>query len=1000
MFFSRSVRSDGVGKTRLIASVLTCVLLCGFLTLEASPVIRPVVIDRAQQEDDFVHARLDRNAYQALKAGSPDQSIEIPLSKTQTVTLELERFDVVTPDAQFLIASASGSVATARPDVLLYRGTVGGDQNSHAYLALSGHGFANGYITLASGETYFLSQAPAEAAKGWEGELVVHHQEGAIDLPDGVEFCGVKLPAGYVAPELGLDLRTIVRGLRLGALAIEGDQMYYQIFNNATAAQGYMLTVIGAVNDIYIRDLKLKLQVKFMRLWPNGNQPFDANDLYGFESYWTSQMDPTPYNLIVMFSGQRDMSYGGVSFVGGTCSSSRTYCITGFLNGSFPNPMVMPSISNWDVIVVAHEMGHALGSYHTHDGYTPPIDQCGSGIPSRGTIMSYCHTFAGGCANTDLFMHRLVEQVIKNDLDAGGCMPSDCNGNDIPDSVDIATGNSDDLNGDGIPDECQDCNGNGVFDAIDIQNGAPDVNGNGVPDACETDCNANLIPDAWEISQGTVPDVNGNDKPDGCDADCDKNGIPDFAEIASGAKEDYDRNNVPDICQDCNGNGISDWKDMQRQRNLYVADQANLIREFHAASGYPIQNLATNQVNNPVDLVFGVDRQLYIASAGNNRIIRLNVDSNTVSTFVPAGSGGLSSPGGLTFGPDGNLYVTSRGTNSVIKYDGATGALIGTFVATGSGGLTQPYGLVFGGPAGDLFVTSSNNTVIEYSGSTGAFVKVLVSSGSGGLNSPRGIAFLGNLLLLVNSFGSHQILEYSLLTGGFVKVFNDVQAPEDPWGICIGPNGHVYVAENSYASDAPRVIEYMNNGRYYRRFVRGSNSGLVHPTAFAFRPQSQFDCNSNGVLDACDLAAGTSQDANGNQIPDECENADFDHDGIPNGSDNCPNIYNPTQQDGDNDAVGDICDNCPTVANHDQLDSNHNGIGDACDYICGDADGSSAVDISDAVRLIAYIFAGGPAPAPLKSGDANCDTTVDISDAVYLIGYIFADGPQPCAGCK
>jgi len=67
--------------------------------------------------------------------------------------------------------------------------------------------------------------------------------------------------------------------------------------------------------------------------------------------------------------------------------------------------------------------------------------------------------------------------------------------------------------------------------------------------------------------------------------------------------------------------------------------------------------------------------------------------------------------------------------------------------------------------------------------------------------------------------------------------------------------------------------------------------------------------------------------------------------------------------------------------------------------VCGDADGSQAVNISDAVFLINYIFAGGPAPDPLTAGDVDCSGLVTISDAVYLINYIFSGGPQPCAGC-
>ncbi len=73
--------------------------------------------------------------------------------------------------------------------------------------------------------------------------------------------------------------------------------------------------------------------------------------------------------------------------------------------------------------------------------------------------------------------------------------------------------------------------------------------------------------------------------------------------------------------------------------------------------------------------------------------------------------------------------------------------------------------------------------------------------------------------------------------------------------------------------------------------------------------------------------------------------------------------------------------------------------GPDCLFNCGDADNSGAVTISDAVYLINYIFAGGPAPIPLGTGDADCSGNISISDAVYLIAHIFAGGPAPCAGC-
>ena len=68
--------------------------------------------------------------------------------------------------------------------------------------------------------------------------------------------------------------------------------------------------------------------------------------------------------------------------------------------------------------------------------------------------------------------------------------------------------------------------------------------------------------------------------------------------------------------------------------------------------------------------------------------------------------------------------------------------------------------------------------------------------------------------------------------------------------------------------------------------------------------------------------------------------------------------------------------------------------------LCGDADGSGFVNISDVVFIIGYIFSGGPQPMPLEVADVNCDNMVNISDAVYLISYIFTSGTAPCMGCK
>lgn len=69
-------------------------------------------------------------------------------------------------------------------------------------------------------------------------------------------------------------------------------------------------------------------------------------------------------------------------------------------------------------------------------------------------------------------------------------------------------------------------------------------------------------------------------------------------------------------------------------------------------------------------------------------------------------------------------------------------------------------------------------------------------------------------------------------------------------------------------------------------------------------------------------------------------------------------------------------------------------------YLCGDPNRSNDVNIADVVYLVAYIFAGGPAPDPPASGDVDCGGSINIADAVYMIEYIFTHGAAPCAACK
>jgi hypothetical protein len=72
------------------------------------------------------------------------------------------------------------------------------------------------------------------------------------------------------------------------------------------------------------------------------------------------------------------------------------------------------------------------------------------------------------------------------------------------------------------------------------------------------------------------------------------------------------------------------------------------------------------------------------------------------------------------------------------------------------------------------------------------------------------------------------------------------------------------------------------------------------------------------------------------------------------------------------------------------------GTAGPCQGECGDANYDLTVNVSDAVKIINYVFVGGQEPQPvLACGDANNDGTVNVSDAVRVINYVFVGGAAP-----
>jgi hypothetical protein len=106
--------------------------------------------------------------------------------------------------------------------------------------------------------------------------------------------------------------------------------------------------------------------------------------------------------------------------------------------------------------------------------------------------------------------------------------------------------------------------------------------------------------------------------------------------------------------------------------------------------------------------------------------------------------------------------------------------------------------------------------------------------------------------------------------------------------------------------------------------------------------------------------------------------------------DSMPDLAVALDADLDQDRVAIVRNRTAPVSDRDE-----NGVLDRCQFFRGDVDEDARLGLSDAVRILNFLFRGGPAPRCVEAADADDSGRVDLTDAVSLLLSLFLGGAAP-----
>ncbi len=361
-----------------------------------------------------------------LKSEFKQVRLELPSEPgKEPLVLELIKSNVLTPDIK-VFTSDNPEVQAVFEDGLHYHGMVAGKPSSLVAISV----FKDRVMGLINTEegNYNLGKLDGQERKHilyLDKDLIKQNDFSCGTIDDGVS---------YKQSELEFDKSSSAADCPV-RLYIEVDKSVYDGFGNVQATMNYVTGLFNQSFVIYANEL-ITMEISEMYIWTTPDPypgPTRPEFLAQFQAH-TGTFNGNIGHLIVL-----DNVGGQAAGFDGLCNpnTDESLCFSGLSSLTYQQ---VP-IYSFQVYITTHEMGHLLGSRHTHacvwnnngtaidgcSGYTE-LGNCPLPPPANpGTIMSYCQQ------NMDfnLGFGPQPGNVIRNSVANASCV-NDCCTFDVP----------------------------------------------------------------------------------------------------------------------------------------------------------------------------------------------------------------------------------------------------------------------------------------------------------------------------------------------------------------------------------------------------------------------------------------------------------------------------------------------------------------------------------------------------------------------------------------